>query len=57
MTIQEKYPGLSQYIEETPILIPDSNDPEINVNNLTNYLQSLESILKNYSVAHEYKIF
>src|ERR1035437_7539905 len=48
MTIKEKYPELTKYIEEMPVTIPDENHPEISENNLQTYFDSLNSMLKKY---------
>jgi hypothetical protein len=48
MQILEKYPELSELLNEMPVTIPKENHPEITVRILEEYLQSLESILKGY---------
>lgn len=53
MTIQEKYPELSEYLGEMPLTIPDFENPEINVENLRAYFDSLTSILENYIREHK----
>jgi len=52
MTIQEKYPELSGYLDEMPVTIPNSQDAEINNKNLEAYYDSLTSLLKNYIEVH-----
>ena len=52
MTIKDTFPELSKYIEEMPITIPNSSNPEINIKTLTEYYESLETLLKKYSVNH-----
>ncbi len=52
MKIQEKFPELSKYIEEMPVTIPDTEDPEINIKHLKNYYDSLEALLKKYDTNH-----
>ena len=52
MTIQEKYPELSKYLDEMPVTIPNENDPEINNMNLKAYNDSLISLLHNYIDEH-----
>ena len=52
LKINHQYPELSKYISEMPVTIPDKEDPEINRNNLADYLNSLETILKKYTNTH-----
>ena len=52
MRIEEKFPELSKYIEEMPVKYFDNANDEINVQNLQEYYQSLEALLKNYSTYH-----
>lgn len=53
MTIQEKYPELSEYLGEMLVTIPDTESPEINVENLSAYFDSLTSLLENYIREHK----
>jgi hypothetical protein len=53
LKIQNDFPELYSFIEEMPITIPDSNDPEISLNNLKKYHNSLEVMLKNYKPTHK----
>jgi hypothetical protein len=48
MMINEKFPELSKYITEMPVTIPDTDNPEINIENLSGYKESLEALLKKY---------
>lgn len=52
ITINEQFPELSKYIEEMPITIPKMANPEINMEILTEYYDSLVSLLKKYGVSH-----
>jgi predicted nucleic acid-binding Zn-ribbon protein len=52
MAISEKFPELSKYIIEMPVTIPDTDDPEINIKNLSDYKESLETLLKKYEKEH-----
>lgn len=52
LLIQEKYPELSKYITEMPVSNPDTETPEINIKHLTNYYESLATILKKYAPNH-----
>ena len=49
LMIREKYPELSKYVSEMPITIPDVESPEINAKILTDYYDSLEAIVENYT--------
>lgn len=53
LTIQQKFPELTKFITEMPITIPDSAHPEISIKNLTDYCESLEALLANYSLDHK----
>jgi len=48
LKLQNEYPEIYANLEEMPVTIPDSNDPEVNLTNLKKYYNSLEIILKNY---------
>ena len=48
MTIRDQYPELSKYLEEMPITIPDEKNPEITLENLKTYYNSLYSMLNKY---------
>jgi hypothetical protein len=52
MTIEEKFPELSKYIEEMPVAIADKSNSEITAKNLKDYYDSLEALLKNYTINH-----
>ncbi len=51
--IQEKYPELSKYIAEMPVTIPDKASPEINIEHLNNYYNSLNELVKKYVENHD----
>jgi len=53
LKISNDFPELYSYLEEMPVTIPYTNDPEINLNNLKKYYNSLEVMLKNYMLTHE----
>ena len=48
MTIKEKYPELSKYIEEMEETIPNEETPEITLRNLKAYFESLNSMVNRY---------
>lgn len=50
MKIKTEYPELSKYLEEMPVTIPDSKNPEINIKILQDYYNSLDSLLKKYTL-------
>lgn len=52
MAINEKFPELSKYIEEMPVTIPNTNEPEINETNLKDYQSSLDALLNKYAAKH-----
>ncbi|MBU1370228.1 MAG: hypothetical protein KJ578_12500 [Bacteroidetes bacterium] len=50
LKIKEQYPELYQYLEEMPVTVPAENDPEISLNQLNTYYESLIALLKKYKV-------
>lgn len=52
MTIKDQFPELSKYLEEMPVTIPDEKDPEITLNILKTYYESLNSLLSKYKLEH-----
>lgn len=52
LTINEKYPELSKYLDEMPVTIPDESSPDINVQQLQSYYHSLSALLKKYQDEH-----
>jgi hypothetical protein len=55
MKIQETHPELSKYIIEMPVTIPNLSDPQITLNALKDYYNSLEAMLLKYAQYHESK--
>ncbi len=55
LKIHTQFPELSKYITEMPVSNPNVEHPEITRKNLTDYRESLEALLKNYSVNHAAK--
>jgi hypothetical protein len=53
--IQTKYPELSKYLSEMPNTIPIEKEPVINAENLKNYYNSLDQLLKKYILEHPKK--
>ena len=52
MTIMDQYPELSKYIEEMPVTIPNEKNPDITLNNLKTYYESLSLMLNKYKTEH-----
>lgn len=48
MNIKENYPELINYINEMTMTIPDEQDPDITLKNLSAYYDSLNSLLNKY---------
>jgi hypothetical protein len=52
MTIMDQYPELSKYLEAMPVTIPNEKNPEINLNNLKIYYESLSLMLNKCKTEH-----
>ncbi len=52
MKIQDEYPELSKYITEMPETIPNNDSPKITGNSLEEYYNSLDNLLKKYTITH-----
>jgi hypothetical protein len=50
MRIKDHYPELSQYLEEMPVTVPSEDDPEITLNQLRSYYESLKALMDKYKV-------
>ncbi len=50
--IHDEFPELSKYITEMPVTIPIAENPEINIKTLQDYYNSLEALLKKYTITH-----
>lgn len=48
LMIHTEYPELSKFIEEMPVTIPNVEQPEINISILSDYLDSLNSLIFHY---------
>ena len=53
MTIKQEYPELLKYLNEMPVTIPDSAHPEIDIKTLAAYYNSLNILVKYYSLNHK----
>ena len=49
MTIAERFPELSKYIAEMPVKISETSDPGVNIKSLSDYYNSLDTLLQNYT--------
>jgi hypothetical protein len=52
LKIEEMFPELSKYIGEMPVKISDNGGPDTDIENLKDYYDSLETLLKNYNTNH-----
>jgi len=52
MTIMNQYPELSKYLEEMPVTIPNEKNPDITLNNLKTYYESLSLMLNTFKAEH-----
>ena len=52
-TIRIDHPELVKYLDEMPITIPNECNPEIGLNMLTDYLESLKSLIDKYALNHK----
>jgi|OpeIllAssembly_1097287.scaffolds.fasta_scaffold02819_2 hypothetical protein len=50
--IKNQYPELMEFLNEMPVTIPSEMSPEITLNNLKTYGESLNSILIKYELEH-----
>ncbi|WP_309641158.1 hypothetical protein [Flavobacterium sp.] len=56
MAIRDNYPELSKYLNEMPVTIPISENPEINLKNLQDYFNSLDTLFRKYVINHNIKL-
>ena len=52
LDIQTNYPELSKYLEEMPVTIPDLENPQITLQNLKEYYNSLNVLVSDYASTH-----
>ncbi|GAB2810296.1 hypothetical protein [Ferruginibacter profundus] len=52
MKIQENFPELNKYLNEMPVTIPDTDNPEMNIKKLQEYYDSLTDLVNKYSLSH-----
>lgn len=51
--IEEKYPELYQHLDENPVTLGQTNDPDLTTKNFSDYLESLRTLLKQYIESNE----
>lgn len=54
MTIRNEFPELMKFLNEMPITIPIEKSPEINIKILSDYFDSLVSLLRQYAPNHSF---
>ncbi len=52
-TINTEFPELSKYIREMPVKISYKVGPEISIQNLKNYYNSLNELITHYALSHK----
>jgi hypothetical protein len=50
LKIQNDFPELSLFLSEMPITIPNEASPKVNIASLSEYYDSLKTILKKYII-------
>ena len=48
LKIEEEFPELYTFLNETPITIPSSKHPNMDIKNFSDYLDSLKQILEHH---------
>lgn len=52
MEIRDKYPEMSKYLNEMPVTNPDEEHPQVSVERLYEYYDSLKIIFDRYAAEH-----
>ena len=52
-SIESKYPELYQYLDESPMTIPDEEHPHIDTRVLSKYLETLKALLEHHIESHQ----
>ena len=52
LKIEREYPELYQYLDENPITIPCCEHPDLNTKTFSDYLDSLNELLKHHIETH-----
>lgn len=53
LRIESEYPDLYKYLDETPLEAPSSEQGEISTEEMIDYLESLQDLLKRYIETHQ----
>tara|TARA_R110000868_G_scaffold214423_2_gene464516 strand:+ start:211 stop:441 length:231 start_codon:yes stop_codon:yes gene_type:complete len=53
LRIEQEYPELYKYLDETPVTIPCCEHPELTVKTFSDYLDSLKNLLQNHIETHK----
>ncbi|MGE0562756.1 MAG: hypothetical protein AB7O47_13135 [Flavobacteriales bacterium] len=53
LKIEQEYPELYQYLDETPITIPCCNHLKVDTKNFSDYLDSLKQLLEHHIENHQ----
>ena len=53
--METQYPEIYRFLDEDPITIPSSAQPELNQNTLAEYSDDLRELLKRHLQSHQYK--
>lgn len=54
--IETNYPELYRFLEENPITIPASDQPDVGTKSLEDYLESLKQLLKHHLERHGHRL-
>jgi hypothetical protein len=55
LLIENEYPELYMFLDETPVTIPSINNPKINFKIMEDYFESLKQLLKHHIETHNKK--
>ena len=53
LKIEQEYPELYQYLDETPETIPNTEHPDLDTKTFSDYLESLKQLLEHHVESHE----
>jgi hypothetical protein len=53
LKIEQEYPELYKYLDETPVTIACCDHPELTVKTFSDYLDSLKNLLQNHIETHK----
>lgn len=53
LKIEQEYPELYQYLNENPITIPNSENPDLNTKTFSDWLENLKELLQHYIENHK----